>query len=306
MYPAKQVVQTTDWNDADARSARERHARVRGRLRRRRARRPRRRGLRGVPAGHQRRRRRGARRAGRARRVRRDDRRRRQAWRGALAGDPRVPGAMAADAGTRSGRAGPVRRGDRGARLGCRDDADVMAVTIYDNNGRPRAWAGRASDLPIERAKGRGDRCSSRRRRSGCGSSTSSRSPPPRPTAPGSARSRSEHAVTPAPAPSMLLRTSEYVMPTARGPVSLRLHDPARARGRPRRDVRSSSPAPDGTPMLDASVATAALAAERVRMRRTSSPRRSPCWRSRCCCSPDRCSTRDPRRARPAANGSSR
>src|SRR3954471_6509544 len=34
------------------------------------------------------------------------------------------------------------------------DDESVLALTIYDNVGVPRAWAGRASDLPADRTKG--------------------------------------------------------------------------------------------------------------------------------------------------------
>src|SRR5262249_18210565 len=39
------------------------------------------------------------------------------------------------------------------ARASASDDED-LALTVYDNGGVPRAWAGRASDLPAERAKG--------------------------------------------------------------------------------------------------------------------------------------------------------
>ena len=183
----------------------------------------------------------------------------------ALAVDPRLAPAMTADAGT-----------DRGERVlfdaaaaahdRVPEDVDVMAVTIYDIAGMPRAWAGRASDLSIERAKAAGSLFVTP---SPLGLRLVYLQPI---AAPSSDRARLgavavEHAVTPAPAASMLLKMSEYVMPTARGPVSLRLHDaaaPAAADG-----TSFVIAAPDGTPMLDASVAPAELAAERVRIRRT-------------------------------------
>ena len=184
---------------------------------------------------------------------------------GVLARDARVSGAMAAEAETdEAGRVLFAAAADARAA----DDADVMAVTIYDNRGdRPRAWAGRASDLPVERAKG-----------------PASLSVTPSPlglrlvylqpiasASPDRARLGAvavEHAVTPAPPASMLLRTSDYLMPSARGPVSLRLHG---AGTPPVSDDATSFviSAPDGTPLLDASVATPELAAERVRLRRT-------------------------------------
>jgi signal transduction histidine kinase len=40
------------------------------------------------------------------------------------------------------------------ARNGPGDDESVLALTLYDNAGVPRAWAGRASDLPADRSRG--------------------------------------------------------------------------------------------------------------------------------------------------------
>ncbi len=181
-----------------------------------------------------------------------------------LAGDADVSRAMASDVAT--------DEADRilfdaaaNARQRIPEDLEVLAVTIYDANGRPRAWAGRASDLTDDRTKG-----------------------PPSlfvtPSAFGlrlvylqpiaslsSDRARLgsvavEHVLTPAPPSAALLTPSEYEMPTARGPISLRLHAPAGAAPAAATFVIA---APDGSPLLDASVAPSELAAARARLRRT-------------------------------------
>jgi len=184
-----------------------------------------------------------------------------------LAGDPDVSRAMASDVAT--------DEADRilfdaatNARQQIPEDLEVLAVTIYDANGRPRAWAGRASDLTDDRTKG----------------------PPslfvtPSPfglrlvylqpiASPSSDRARLgsvavEHVLTPAPPSAVLLTPSAYVMPTARGPISLRLHDARAPVGASPAAATFVIAAPDGSPLLDASVAPSELAAARVRLRRT-------------------------------------
>ena len=182
-----------------------------------------------------------------------------------LAADATVSAAMAADAGTdEADRA--LFDAAATARKRHSEDLDLLAITMYDASGATRAWAGRASDLAPDRAK----------------------APPslfvtPSPiglrlvylqpiAAASSDRARLgsvavEHVLTAAPPTGALQTTGEYQMPTARGPVSLRLHD-----------TRGPAPAldgttfviatPDGTPLLDASVAPSVLAAERASLRR--------------------------------------
>jgi signal transduction histidine kinase len=180
-----------------------------------------------------------------------------------IAADPRVATAMLP--GTGIGDADRVLfDAVSDARQQFPDERAVLAVTIYDGNGAPRAWAGRASNLPKEGTKG---------------AAALFVTPSPlglrlfflQPlTAASADRARLgsvavEHALTAAPGSSMLLTRSEYVMPTARGAVSLRLHE------------ETAPPAPhtfvirtaDGEPLLDASIATSELAAARVRLRRS-------------------------------------
>jgi signal transduction histidine kinase len=145
------------------------------------------------------------------------------------------------------------------------EDLPVVAVTIYNQAGDARGWAGRASDLPAER-------------------------PPAVPlfvapsplglrlvyleriTSPGRERTplgsvAVEHGLTPARAGSMLLTTSEYVMPTSRAPVLLRLHDPRRAAAAGVSFVVNTI---DGRPLVDAEIAPGQLDAGRARLRRIS------------------------------------
>jgi signal transduction histidine kinase len=184
-----------------------------------------------------------------------------------LAGDGDVSRAMASDTGTDEADR-ILFEAAANARQRIPEDVEVLAVTIYDANGGPRAWAGRASDLPDDRTKG-----------------PASLFVTPSPlglrlvylqpiASPSSERARLgsvavEHVLTPAPPSAALLTASEYVMPTARGPVSLRLHD-ARARANASLTAATFAiAAPDGSPLLDASVAPSALAAARARLRRT-------------------------------------
>jgi signal transduction histidine kinase len=186
---------------------------------------------------------------------------------GGVVRDARVSSAMASDAAT-DGADRVLFDAAKEARERIPEDLEVLAVTIYDGNGEPRAWAGRASDLPADRTKG-----------------PASLFVTPSPLGlrlvylqPITSRSSEgvrlgsvavEHVLTPPPPPSILLTSREYVMPTSRAPVSLRLHDPAAsapAGGAVTTFVVSSL---DGTPMLDASIATSALAAARARLRGT-------------------------------------
>src|SRR5262245_22091649 len=150
-------------------------------------------------------------------------------------------------------------------------DASELAATIYDTTGDQaiaRAWVGRASDLLRDRSTG---------------SASLFVTPSPlglrlvylQPIdSGGQERARLgaaavEHVVTPAPAASVLLTASEYEMPTSRGPVSLRLHTGGGG-GPPSPDEsRFVIQAPDGTPLLDASVQLSTLADQREGIRRT-------------------------------------
>ena len=179
-----------------------------------------------------------------------------------VAQDERVKEAMASgletDAGVRTLFDAAAR-----ARFRKPSDLSVVAVTIYNSHGVARGWAGRASDLPAERPR-----------------------PAPLFVAPSplglrlvyleriTGRDRTvlgsvavEHVLTPARAGSMLLTTSDYVMPTSRAPVLLRLNDGGRT-------GNAAVPtfvvtAADGTPLVDASIAPGQLAASRAQMRRT-------------------------------------
>ena len=144
------------------------------------------------------------------------------------------------------------------------EDIPVLAVTIYNQGGLARGWAGRASDLPRDRPAG----------------SPLFVAPSPlglrlvyleviRAATADRAIVGSvavEHVLTPARAGSMLLTTSEYVMPTGRAPVRLRLRDPQAA------PVPSGTAfvvtAADGTPLIDASILADDLAASRTELRR--------------------------------------
>jgi len=153
------------------------------------------------------------------------------------------------------------------AQQGRSGDDPALAATIYDASGNARAWAGRASDLSADRTTG---------------PESLFVTPTPlglrlvflEPMAvrtPGRARLGAvavEHVVTPAPAASVLLTASEYEMPTSRGPVSLRLHGGAPAPADATRSTFTIS-APDGRPLLDASISLAAIAAERAALRRS-------------------------------------
>jgi signal transduction histidine kinase len=180
----------------------------------------------------------------------------------AVAGDRRVSDAMAADAGT--GDADRIlfdAAADGRQRLP--EDLAVVAVTIYDGNGSPRGWSGRASDLPADRTKGAASLFVTP---SPLGLRLFSLQPIAAPSSDraGLGSVAAEHVLTAAPASSILLTASEYVMPTARGPVSLKLHD-GRAPPAPNTFVIQ---APDGRPLLDAAIAPAELAATRERLRR--------------------------------------
>jgi len=180
-----------------------------------------------------------------------------------VARDRDVVGAMASGLETDQG----VRTlFDAAARARARDPEDLpdVAVTIYNSHGVARGWAGRASDLPAERPP----------------STSLFVAPSPlglrlvylEPVhAPSSDRARLgfvavEHVLTPARAGSVLLTTSEYVMPTSRGPVVLRLHGAADT-------AAASAPsfvvaAADGSPLVDVTIPPGELAGRRAALRR--------------------------------------
>jgi len=148
------------------------------------------------------------------------------------------------------------------------DEAAGLAVTIYDTSGVPRAWAGRASDLPNERTKPT--------------AAALFVAPSPlglrlvylEPIGGDTARPRlgavaAEDVLTAAPPPSILLTTSSYEMVTSRGTVSLRVHQSGEAPQPERPDERHFAiSGPDGTSLLDASISFPAVAADRDEHRR--------------------------------------
>ena len=179
----------------------------------------------------------------------------------AVARDPRVAPAMSAGLETDEG-ARTLFDAAADARATLRERVRQVAVTIYDTRGGPRAWAGRASDLPRDR-------------------------PPARPlfliasplwlrvvylepivaTTPDRSRLGSvavEHVLTPV--ASQLRTSGEYVMPTIRGDVQLRLHDPARSA--PAGGAAFVIAGPDGTPLVDAVIPAGELQGSRARLRR--------------------------------------
>ena len=185
-----------------------------------------------------------------------------------------VADALARDAAVSRAMAGEVRTDEsdrvlfdaaRDARNVHADDLDVLAVTIYDAAG-PRGWSGRASDLPAERTKGAASLFVAPSRQGlrlvylkPIGSPSSDR---------GRLGSVAvEHVITPAPPPSMLLTATRYVMPMGSVQVPLRLHEERATQ--PPEPGSFVIAAPDGTPLLDASIAPGDLAAERSRLRRT-------------------------------------
>ena len=157
------------------------------------------------------------------------------------------------------------------ARQGIPEDVPLLAITIYDPDGVPRGWAGRASDLSKEPIKGGGASAPLFVTPSPLGlrlvylQSIVAASPD---------RTRFgavavEHGLTPAPPASIVLTTSEYMMPTVRGPVSLRLHDPRVTPTAASGDAVFVISGADGTPLLDASLDVATLAEDRADLRRT-------------------------------------
>ena len=185
---------------------------------------------------------------------------------GRLARDPDVGAAMGSDANIED-RSRTLFDAAARERQRVPSDEPLLAITIYDLAGVPRAWAGRASDLSTDRTKG---------------PASLFVTPSPlglrlvylEPVAPGPGQPSvgavaAEHVLTEAPPASILLTTSSYEMVTDRGSVTLRLHDahapPAERPGE--RGFQIS--APDGTPLLDASVSFASVAAMRDEHRRT-------------------------------------
>ncbi|MEO6239240.1 MAG: ATP-binding protein [Vicinamibacterales bacterium] len=180
----------------------------------------------------------------------------------AVAADPRAAKAIAADPATEeTDRALFEAAADARRRVSAAPT--VLAVTIYDANGTPRAWAGRASDLPPERTQAPGSVFVAP---SPLGLRLFSLQPLTA-SSPDHARLGAvavEHVLTAAPGSALLLAASEYVMPTARAAVALRLH----REGTPGQPNSFAILTADGRPLLDASVATSDLAAARLRLRR--------------------------------------
>ena len=149
------------------------------------------------------------------------------------------------------------------ARAQLSDDPALVAITIYDTRNGARAWAGRASDLPRDRPSSRPLFVA------------------PSPlglrlvylesiltTTPDKSRLGSvavEHVLTPVRAGSLLTATN-YVMPTSRAQVQLRLHDPSTPP--PPAAPGFTVAAPDGTPLVDVSIPPTELTGGREQLRR--------------------------------------
>ena len=180
----------------------------------------------------------------------------------AVASDPRVAEAMASGLAT-DDRVRTLFDAAAQARAQLADRLPLVAITIYDTRNVARGWVGRASDLPVDR-------------------------PPPRApfvapsplglrlvylesieaTTPDRSRLGSvavEHVLTPVGAGSLLTAT-EYMMPTRRAQVQLRLHDPSNSAGPSA--AAFTVAAPDGTPLVDVSIPPEELTGGRERLRR--------------------------------------
>ncbi len=181
----------------------------------------------------------------------------------AVAQDPDVPASMT---GNVEDHARALFDAAARGRLRTLADAPWLAVTIYDSAGTARAWAGRTSDILPERTKGSAALFVTT-------SPLGLRLVCVEPILNGSgdrARLGSvavEHVITPSPAtPVITTAPPDYVMPTPIAPVSLRLRYEG-AGDQPRTNAFAIN-APDGAPLLEASVAPADLDASRHRWRR--------------------------------------
>jgi len=181
----------------------------------------------------------------------------------AVAADPAVRGAMSSNPEADDNARG-LFDAAAAARASVGDDDDV-ALTIYDNAGTPRGWAGRASDLPAERTKDN----------AGIFVTATPRGLRLLSLAPIAAatpdRSRVgavvvEHAIeaTPGVASAGL---AAYSLATPLGPVRLRL--PQRGGAQADGTAVFVVATPEGVPLLDASTRFVDLAAERAGLRRT-------------------------------------
>jgi len=184
-----------------------------------------------------------------------------------IAGNPDVVTAMGSD-GEADDRARTLFDIVARERQRVLSESPELAVTVYDAAGVPRAWAGRASDVPAEPMK------------TGTAHLFVTSSPlglrlvyleaiagdasRPRPGA-----VAAEHVLAAAPPAPLLLTTSAYELSTSRGPVTLRVHQPGSRAPDERSDERQFQiSAPDGTPLLDASVSFASVASYREGHRR--------------------------------------
>jgi signal transduction histidine kinase len=185
-----------------------------------------------------------------------------------IARDPEVAAAMGsdtdADADTRARTLFDVAARERDTIAG---EAADLAVTIYDASGAPKAWAGPASDLPPERTKA--SAASLFLEPSPLGLRLVYLEPIAAAARPRGGAVAAEDVLTAAPPASILLTTSSYEMTTTRGNVTLRVHHPGDSPPTDRQDQRHFQiSAPDGTPLLDASVSFLAVAADREEHRR--------------------------------------
>jgi signal transduction histidine kinase len=179
-----------------------------------------------------------------------------------VAADPQVPASMTASA---EDRVRALFDAAARARLETPADASELAVTIYDATGIARAWAGRPSDLRPERTKGQATLFVT-------SSPLGLRLVYVQPIVDSSGdRVRLgsvavEHVITPAPSAPVISGPSQnFVMPTPVAPVSLRLRYEG-AGDQPRPNAFTVA-APDGTPLVEASISPSELEATRHRWR---------------------------------------
>jgi signal transduction histidine kinase len=182
----------------------------------------------------------------------------------AISGDPAVRAAMAAGPDVDDG-ARQLFDAASLARQQSGDDESVVALTVYDNAGLPRAWAGRASDMPLERTRGAAAVFVS-------STPLGLRLVYVEPIAAAGDAHRLgavvvEHAVASAPSVSRL-GVATYTFDSALAPVQLQL--PAASAPPSGPDVVSFVVrGPDGTPLLEASTRREDLASGRATLRRT-------------------------------------
>jgi signal transduction histidine kinase len=182
----------------------------------------------------------------------------------AISGDPIVRDAMAASPDS-DAHARALFDAAQRVRQASSSDESVVALTIYDNAGVPRAWAGRASDLPPERTRGAAAVFVS-------STPLGLRLVYVEPIAEAGKGQRLgavavEDAVAPAPTAAGL-GVAVYTLDSTPAPVALRLPQPSSSTPDPQ-IVSFQVRAADSSPLFDASAGLADLSEARRNLRRT-------------------------------------